>query len=160
MGTKLTHELTYTATLAQVDAMLSDPAFREQVCLAQGAISQTVTMTEEAGCYKVVIDQTQLTDSIPAFAKKFVSDEVQMVQTELWTDTENATIEVVIPGKPGNMTGTIQLSEADGVVTESVNLDIKVNIPLVGGKIEAMIAGLLRTALKAENHVGKNYLAD
>ena len=66
---------------------------------------------------------------------------------------------MVIPGKPGEMTGTITLSEADGVTTERLEMTIKVNIPLVGGKIETLIAGLLRSALKAENVVGREYLA-
>ena len=38
-------------------------------------------------------------------------------------------------------------------------MTIKVNIPLVGGKIESLIADLLRKALKSENVVGRDYLS-
>jgi hypothetical protein len=38
-------------------------------------------------------------------------------------------------------------------------MEIKVNLPLVGGKIESLIADLLRKALRAENRVGQGYLA-
>ena len=38
-------------------------------------------------------------------------------------------------------------------------MTIKVNIPLVGGKIESLIADLLRKALTSENAVGRDYLA-
>jgi hypothetical protein len=38
-------------------------------------------------------------------------------------------------------------------------MTIKVGIPLVGGKIEDLISGLLLKALKAENKVGREYLA-
>jgi len=41
---------------------------------------------------------------------------------------------------------------------ETVDLTIKVNIPLVGGKIEGLIADLLLKALKAEHKVGQQYL--
>ena len=37
-------------------------------------------------------------------------------------------------------------------------MEIRVGIPLVGGKIESLIADLLRKALKAENAVGRQYL--
>ena len=57
------------------------------------------------------------------------------------------------------MTGTINLSESGGVTTETLEMTIKVNIPLVGGKIENLIADLLRKALKAENAVGRDYLS-
>ena len=38
-------------------------------------------------------------------------------------------------------------------------MEIRVSIPLVGGKIESLIAGLLLKALKVENAVGRQYLS-
>jgi hypothetical protein len=159
MSTRFTHDLTYEAPLEAVDAMLSDPAFRERVCDAQGAIRKSVSMTEGDGGFVVVVDQVQTADGIPGFARKFVGDEINLVQTETWTDAENADVEVVIPGKPGEMTGTIRLSESGGVTTESLDMTIQVNIPLAGGKIEKLICDLLRKALLEENAVGRGYLS-
>ena len=45
------------------------------------------------------------------------------------------------------------------MTTERLEMTVKVNIPLVGGKIENLIADLLRKALKAENVVGRDYLS-
>lgn len=159
MGTKFSLDLTYEAPLADVDAMLMDVAFREAVCDAQGAIRKTVTITEEDAGVIVHVDQVQLPEGIPGFARKFVGDEINLVATETWWDSENARVEVVIPGKPGEMTGTLNLSESGGVTTERIEMEIKVGIPLVGGKIESLIADLLRSALKAEGRVGRDYLA-
>lgn len=159
MSTKFSLDLTYDAPLADVDAMLMDTAFRERVCDAQGAIRKSVTITEDGGGVTVLVDQVQTAQGIPGFAKKFVGDEINLVQTESWFDAVNARVEVVIPGKPGEMTGTVNLSESGGVTTEHIEMEIKVNIPLVGGKIESLIADLLRSALKAEGRVGREYLA-
>jgi hypothetical protein len=159
MSTKFSLDLTYDAPMSDVDAMLMDPAFREQVCDAQGAIRKTVEITEDDGGVTVLIDQVQTAQGIPGFAKKFVGDEINLVQTESWFDAENARVQVVIPGKPGEMTGTVSLSESGGTTTERVEMTIKVNIPLVGGKIESLIADLLKKALRAENAVGRQYLA-
>jgi hypothetical protein len=159
MSTHFSHDLTYDAPLADVDAMLMDTSFRERACEAQGSIRRTVSITEDDGGVTVVIDQVQAADGIPGFARKFVGDEINLVQTESWFDAENARVEVAIPGKPGEMTGTINLSESGGVTTERVEMTIKVNIPLVGGKIENLIADLLRKALKSENAVGRDYLS-
>jgi hypothetical protein len=57
------------------------------------------------------------------------------------------------------MTGTARIDEAHGVTTETVDLSVKVGIPLIGGKLEDLISGLLLKALKAENKVGRDYLA-
>jgi len=159
MSTKLTYELTYEAPLTDVGQMLMEPSFRERVCAAQGALRSEVSVGPGGGGMKVVIDQVQAAAGIPGFAKKFVGDEINLVQTELWSDMETGTVEVEIPGKPGQMSGTMTLREAGGTTTETVAMDIKVGIPLVGGKIEALIADLLRKALRAENAVGRTYLA-
>jgi hypothetical protein len=159
VATKLTYELTYDAPLTDVGEMLMEPAFRERVCDAQGATRRTVSIGPDGGGMKVVVDQVQGADGIPGFAQKFVGDEINLVQTEHWADLENGVVEVVIPGKPGQMKGTITLREADGTTTETVSMEIKVGIPLVGGKIESLIADLLRKALRAENAVGRQHLA-
>ena len=159
MATKLSYDLTYDAALTEVGEMLMEPAFREQVCDAQGAIRRTVTIGPDGGGMKVVIDAVQLAQGIPGFAKKFVGDEIQLVQTEQWSDIETGRVDVMIPGKPGQMSGTMTLRESGGTTTETVQMEIRVGIPLVGGKIESLIADLLRKALKAENYVGRQYLA-
>jgi len=159
MATKLSYDLAYEAPLTEVGRMLMDPAFREQVCDAQGVLRRTVTVGPDGGGMKVVIDQVQAAQGIPGFARKFVGDEIQLVQTERWSDLENGRVEVVIPGKPGQMTGTITLRDSGGTTTETVEMEIRVSIPLVGGKIESLIADLLRKALRAENSVGRQYLA-
>lgn len=158
MATKLTHELTYDAPLAEVHRMLMDPAFRERVCDAQGALRRQATVGPDGGGTRVVVDQVQPAQGIPGFAKKFVGDEINLVQTEHWSGESDGTVEVVIPGKPGQMKGTITLREAGGTTTETVDMEVKVNIPLVGGKIEGLIADLLRKALRAENATGRQHL--
>ena len=158
MATALTYDLTYDAPLTDVGEMLMEPAFREEVCTAQGAFRRTVTVTPDGDGREVVINQVQRAEGLPGFARKFIGDEINLIQTELWSDIEHGTVEVEIPGKPGQMRGTITLRESGGVTTETVAMEIRVGIPLVGGKIESLIADLLRKALKAENTVGRGYL--
>jgi hypothetical protein len=158
MATRLTHDLTYDASLTDVGEMLMEPAFRERVCDAQGALRRTVTVGPDGGGMKVVVDMVLPASGIPGFAKKFVGDEINLVQTEKWSEIEAGTVDVAIPGKPGQMTGTMTIRESGGTTTETVDMEIRVSIPLVGGKIESLIADLLRKALKAENNVGRQYL--
>ena len=159
MPTRLVHELTYDAPMADVAAMLADPEFREQVCEYQGVLRCLVSVDADDVGMEVTIDQVQAAHGIPSFAKKFVGDEINIVQQETWSTPDDAAIRVTIPGKPGEISGTARLTEAGGVTTETVDLTIKVSIPLVGGKIEGLISDLLLKALKAENHVGRDYLS-
>ena len=159
MSKRVQHDLTYDAPAGEVLAMLQDAAFRERVCDATGVLRHTVTVTPKGNATEVLIDQVQAAAGLPGFAKKLVGDEINIVQKETWTDDTHADVEVTIPGKPGHMTGTIDLTESGGRTTERVDLEIKVNIPLVGGKIEGLIADMLLKALKTENTVGRDYLS-
>jgi hypothetical protein len=159
MAKRLVHELTYDAPLAAVAEMLADPAFREEVCEKQGVLSHKVTIEPAGSGMEVTIDQVRPGLGLPSFAKKFVGEEINIVQQESWTSQEVADVRVTIPGKPGDMVGTARLVESGGGTTETVDLTIKVNIPLVGGKIEGLISDLLLKALKTENVVGRDYLS-
>ncbi|HWI43701.1 MAG TPA: DUF2505 domain-containing protein [Nocardioides sp.] len=159
MATRLVHDMVYEASAAEVAAMLSDKAFREEVCRAMQATSYDVTVEGGVESKRVVIDMEQPTDQVPSFARKLVGETTNVVQTETWRSPSEAEVVVTIPGKPGEMRGTARLVERDGVTTEHVDMEIKVKIPLVAGKIEELLAKLLKSALKAEHRTGQAYLA-
>ena len=147
------------ATPEQVYAMLSNPDFREAVCEYQRFPRRTVTITPTDAGMTVKVDQYRPADEVPAFARKFVGEEINIVQDEQWTSHTSAGLEVSIPGKPGEMKGTAVLVEEGGVTRETVTLDVSVKIPLVAGKIEDLLAKLLGSALRAEERTGKEWLA-
>ena len=119
---KFTHELTYDASPAEVYAMLSDPAFREEVCRAQQVVSAEVTLTpRDAGGFHLVVDQVQDTAGLPSIARRIT----------------------------GGAAGT----------REVVELDVKVKVPLVGGKLEALMADNIKSGLEVEQGVGTAWLA-
>ena len=158
MSKRLKHELTYDAPVDAVAAMLADPAFREEVCDYQRVISRKVTVTPSGDGMDVVIDMVQPARGIPGFAQKFVGDTINIVQSESWSSPTQGDITITIPGKPGEMSGTAVLVASGSGTVETVDLTVKVNIPLVGGKLEGLIAGLLEKALVAENTVGRDWL--
>ena len=152
------HELRYDASPEDVRAMLADPEFRERVCEAQGATDWTVEADGTGGQVSVVVDQRRPAQGIPGFARKVVGDEIHIVQREDWTDPHSASLDVEIPGKPGRLRGTITLA-ADGAGTlETVTGDLRVDIPLVGRKLEGLIGELLDAALAKEQELGRSWL--
>jgi len=152
---KLSKKLTYDASADAVAAMLDDPAFREEVLERQRVKRGSVAIDGDVAR----IEQVRSADDIPSFAKKFVGDEIVIVQTETWTSAHGADVELAIPGKPGEAVGTLALVESGDTTTETVELDVSVKIPLVGSKIEAMIADMIGHALDVEHQVGVEWLS-
>lgn len=156
---KFEHTLRYDVAPAEVFAMLGEASFREEVCEAQHTTEATATVDGVDDTMSVLVDQKRPAEGIPSFAKKFVGDTIHIQQREEWSSATDAALEVSIPGKPGHLKGTITLRpDGDGTV-ETVSGEIKVHIPLVGGKIEGLIAELLQQALRAEQRVGTAWLA-
>lgn len=157
---KFEHQMTYDAPPEAVHAMLAEPAFREQVCEAMDAVRRDVRIDGDRDAMSVVVDQTQPSKGIPSFARKFVGEEIQIVQREGWHGRDGADLTVEIPGKPGHFKGGIALAGTGGGTTETVSGEIKVSIPLVGGKLEGLIGDLLAAALRTEERVGRRWLAE
>jgi hypothetical protein len=59
---KVTHTATYDASVADVYAMLTDPAFRRYAAAATGVLEADVTVEPSEGGHVVRIDQLQPTD--------------------------------------------------------------------------------------------------
>ncbi|GAA5124236.1 DUF2505 domain-containing protein [Alloalcanivorax gelatiniphagus] len=155
MGKRVVKELTYDASLEEVAAMLTDPAFRERVLERMRVLRGHVTVEDRV----VTIEQVQSAASLPSFATKLVGAEIRIVQVEAWRTPEHADVEVTIPGKPGEMSGTATLVESGGRTTERVDLEVTVRLPLVGGKLEGLVADMLGRALDTEHRTGVEWLA-
>jgi hypothetical protein len=156
----VTVELRYPGrSVQEVRGLLADPDFRKAVCTYQGVEDSAVSVEEyDDGSMTVDLERTYGTALVPSFARRFVGTTIDLVQREEWTSPTEAAFEVSIPGKPGEMTGSATLAQDGPDTVETVRMDVRVTVPLVGAKLEDMVAGLLRDAFRAENKVGIKWL--
>ncbi len=152
------HELRYDAPPDQVFEMLADPAFRQAVAEAMDVISADVRLDRSGDGFTLVLDQLQKTDDLPGFARTFAGDSTQAIQRETWTSPDGGSLEIEAPGKPTRMTGTIRLQPTGTGTTEVVELEIKVKVPLIGGKLEKLMAEKVQNGMDLEHEVGTRYL--
>ena len=155
---KLRHEISYDAPLADVYAMLADPDFRQSSAAAMGVISADVTITPQGEGMNVHIDQVQPTEGVPGFAKKFAGETTRAVQTEEWSSPAGGTITIETPGKPTSIKGTLSLDESGGRTTETLEAEVKVKVPLIGGKLESLMADLVSSGMDKEQAAGVAWL--
>ena len=152
------HEMAYAASPDEVYAMLSDPAFRENVAEAQEVVSAEVAVAETAEGFNLTIDQVQRTDGLPSFAKKFAGDTTRAIVVEEWPDRTGGSLRIDAPGKPSSISGTVALVPDGAGTTEVVELEIKVKVPLIGGKLEGLLEDQVRAGLDKEHQVGQAWL--
>jgi hypothetical protein len=156
---RVSHTLTYPgSTVGDVYAMLADPAYRKAVSDYQRTTDFACDITPSGSGMKVRLEEAYGTDRIPSFAQRLVGDEIRFVQEEAWRSPSDADIQVTIPGKPGDITGSVSLTQAGDQVVQQVDAAVKVSIPLLGGKVEGLIADFLDKAFDGENKVGVRWL--
>jgi hypothetical protein len=156
---RVNHTLTYPgATVHDVFVMFADPAYRKAVADYQRVIDFDCRISMNGEGMDVQLEQAHGTDRIPGFAQRLVGHEIRFLQLEMWDSPSAADIRVTIPGKPGDMTGTETLTQTGDDVVQRIDLAVAVSMPIVGGKIEDLIAGFIGKAFDAENKVGVKWL--
>jgi uncharacterized protein YndB with AHSA1/START domain len=136
---RVTHQL--AGDVEAVYALVTDPDFLERKFAAGGAKDVTVTAepTPDGGT-RLVINR-KVTLDLPGFAAKFVQPTNTFVQTENWgaagTDGRRVcSYEVEVQGVPSHIAGTVTLSPDGGQTRQDIEAQMKVSIPLVGGRLE------------------------
>jgi hypothetical protein len=156
---RVSHTLTYPgATVHDVFAMFADPAYRKAVSEYQRVIDFDCRVAMNGEGMDVQLEQAHGTDRIPGFAQKLVGHEIRFLQRETWESPAGADIHVTIPGKPGDITGNETLTQTGVDVVQRIELSVRVALPLVGGKVEDLVAGFVGKAFDAENKVGVKWL--
>jgi carbon monoxide dehydrogenase subunit G len=154
---RLRHELRYDAPLDDVLAMLTDPAYWDRVAQATDAISSTTTVEQVGADTRVRTDQEQRVVGVPSFAKKFVGESTRALKQQTWHGS-TSTFEVQTPGKPTHLAGEATLAAAGGGTVLTYDLEIRASVPLVGGKLEKLVAGYTVDGFDKERAVGVAWL--
>jgi len=157
---KFRHELSYDAPPAKVFEMLADPGFREQACAAMEVISADVQLDRDGEGFNLVIDQQQNTKDLPGFARTFAGESTQAIQREVWLGPTTGNLSIESPGKPASASGTIRLEEDGSGTREVVELEIKVKVPLIGGKLEKLMAEKVAAGMDVERTIGVVWLEE
>ncbi len=153
---------TYDASPEDVFAIISDPSFRETACEQTHALSYDVSVTEFGDDVVVRVVREMPTDQVPDFAKKFVGSTLTVIQTETWRPaagdgSRTADVHGEIKGTPASFNGTAAITGGMGSAVQSVDLDVRVAVPLIGKKIEPFIAQAIEAALTKEQQLGQSW---
>ena len=155
---KLSHTTTYDAPLAEVHAMLTDPAFRERAARASGVLEVTVEVSPQGDGAQVRMEQVQPVQGVPSFATKFAGETTRAVIVETWESQSASHLDITTPGKPTRITGGYRLSEIGGRTTQQFEGECKVSVPLIGGKLEKVMGELFVEGRDKEAAAGVAWL--
>lgn len=152
-------EFQLEGSVDEVYAVLSDEGFRREVAHQAGATSYDASVRPRSGGgMDAVMDTESPTQGLPSAAIKVIGDTLRIHQVERWSSSTDAALEVSMPGKPGSVKGTIVLSPEGAGSRMTVDADVKVKIPLVGGTVEKVIGRAVGSVLKLQGRMANERL--
>jgi len=130
----------------------------EKVGEALDVVSADIKLERDGDGFLLTNDQVQRTEGLPSFAKKIAGDTTRVIQTEEWASPSGPSPSSASPRTRSSMSGTIELVPDGAGTLEVVELEIKARVPLVGGKLEGLMAEQVREGMDTERKVGRAWL--
>jgi len=101
--------------------------------------------------------------NLPSAVRTLLGGDLTIDRAETWRPEPGAgysgTVKVTIPGMPGDLGGKVRLTDTDDGSTLLLDGEVRIPIPLVGGKIEETVAGQISQLLGSEHAFAEKWLA-
>lgn len=156
----------YPADVEQVLAMLADEEFLRHKAEALGHRDFAVLDISETGGTTTITTKRTVPVALPDFARKFLSPTNETTQTDVWNapaadGSRDGVWNIAVAGAPVRMSGTVRLGPAGSTgCTNTIRGQLKVAVPLVGGRLEKMLVEQTGRVIDAEGEFGRRWLAE
>lgn len=159
---QVTHEL--AGDVDTVFGLMTDPGFLERKFTDSGAKDVSVEREDGADGGTTLVIRRRVTIDLPSFAAKFIQPTNNVVQTEQWAPatgdgSRRCTYRIEVQGVPSRIDGTVTLTPDGGNTRQQVDADVKVSIPLAGGRLEKLAVDSGRNLLRDEAEFTNRELA-
>lgn len=159
---KYREKITYPVSVESLLMHFSNPNFFAQKYTEQGAQNvrvQASTVSPTTSSITVT-REIQLDVDVPAFGRGLIPSRITVIQTDAWDrQTMDGQLSIIFEGLPVHLTCKMQLREDAGKAHQTLDFDIRVNVPLIGKKLEEFIAKDLRRKFEKDTAVTMRILS-
>ena len=150
-------DLDFAATPAEVHAMMLDRGYQEQVCVASEASPWKVEITPPR-------TWTSRTLKAPDAAARFTGPELTILEETTWGEpaadgSRVGQLVLTVDRQPVSLRGTLHLSPGGRGTTVRLTGELKVNVPLLGRKLEQSAAPAVLAGFRTQQSAGDSWLA-
>lgn len=155
MATRFTHSARIDAHVETVFSAYGDEAFWHDRIAAVGTPQDTLdnfVVADDA--ITVTITQHVPQEDIPDLARKVLPGQLTIVRTSTFSDFDGerylGSAQADAAGGIGRIEGGSEAVSEGGIALESVSGQVKVSVPLLGGKLEKLVVSHLNQLFEAE----------
>ena len=149
--------LDFAATPEEVYAMMLDQAYLEEVCVASHSVSYDVSVNGTS-------TRTSRTLPAPESAARFTGPQLTIVEEVQWAEavgdgSRTGALSMTVTGQPVRLTGQLRIAPGGRGSTVALVGELKVNIPLIGRKMEESSAPAVLAGFRTQQEVGDRWVA-
>lgn len=165
MARSLAYRITSPHPADEVYTVMVDPAFlTARLEQMGGPGARLMEHTADADSARYRLRHGLAASDLPPFVASFLPGEVVIDRTETLRREEagrySGDVSVLIRGTPATASGRMRLADLSTDGSEfHVHADVTVQVPLIGGKIEAIVAEHVQRLLEAETAFTLDWLA-
>lgn len=154
----------YPASLTQVLKMYHDPEFTKDRMEPGHLLDEKVTASGTDENFSVTASAKVDSAQLPDKARRFIPGQLSFTMEESWerlSETEaRGTLVVKVAGAPVSFTSTSKLTQNGGETTRTIEGDLKISIPFLGGKLEKEAARFIPQVIGAEQAAAAKWLKE
>ncbi|MFI9813085.1 DUF2505 domain-containing protein [Saccharothrix variisporea] len=162
MARRIEHLTTSRWPAADVYSALVDETYlRDRLDVLGGTGAALIAFDKADGTTSYQLKQGVPADKLPSMARSVLGGDLIIDRAESWTEAGyTGTVEVTLNGVPGRLDGTFTVADAAGGGSELTLVgQVKVSIPLMGGKLESLIVEQVALLLDKESEFTAEWLA-
>ena len=157
--------ITYPASPVRTAQMLADPAYQEERVGRAGLNDASVDVAQRGQGFVSTISGTIQPSQLPSVASRLVRSAVSFTVAESWGEpkddgSRSGGYDVTIKNAPVKVSATSTMSPAGEATTVTVDVDLKVTVPLVGKTIEEKAMGMVGRVVADEERRAAAWLAE
>lgn len=161
-GMDISSRADFAADPETVYAMLTDEAYLTQLCRDSETEDYDVSVE---GDPQAATTRTRRALRAPAAAAKFTGATLDVVEQVIWQPasgdgTRVGDIQITVPNQPVVMKGTMTAAPGGEGTVVVMDGDLKVNIPLLGKKLEEAAAPAILQGFRLQQSVGRRWLSE
>lgn len=157
--------ITYPASPARTAQMLADPAYQEERVGRAGLNDASVDVAQRGQGFVSTISGTIQPSQLPSVASRLVRSAVSFTVAESWGEpkddgSRSGGYDVTIKNAPVKVSATSTMSPAGEATTVTVDVDLKVTVPLVGKTIEEKAMSMVGRVVADEERRATAWLSE
>jgi len=155
----------FACTAEEAFEFMLDTDFLGWLLENSGGTDCEVAAEETPDGWEVTLDRTLPAD-IPSFARALVGDHLTVRERRTWGEADadgvrTGQFAATVDGAPVQVTGSLRLADdGEGGSELSVDGSVSARVPLVGGKVEALVRDQLLRFTAREEELAEIWLED